>query len=140
MVVQRATIFEEPQIEGLRRAFFDRWDERVHRRPKGTIWWIAREGERVLACTSYLDGEDGRAMQDFYCVDGPIGVRALRKLRDTLFAKADDDRMRLIIPCNPLNAAMLRAYGWTVTVKPTRHSQGLTPVAVILIREPKGDA
>lgn len=137
MIVQRATIFEEPQIEALRRAFFEKWKEPVHRRPPGTVWWIARAKERVLACTSYLDGPDGRAMQDFYCVADRSGVRALREIRDHLFERADIEGVRLIIPVNPLNKAMLNAYGWTVSWKETRHGQGLTPVALILIREPK---
>jgi hypothetical protein len=139
MIIQRATVLEYFQIEALRTAYFDKWKEAVHRRPAGTVWWIVREGDRVLACTSYVDAEEGRAMQDFYCVDGPQGVRALRALKDELFARADIDGVRLIIPCNPKNKAMLNAYGWAITLKATRHRRGLIPVAVIMIREPRGD-
>jgi hypothetical protein len=138
MIVQRGTVLEYFQIEALRAAYFAEWGEQVHRRPPGTVWWIARDGDRVLACTSYYDKPpEGRMMQDFYCVKGPLGIRALRRLRDELFAEADAEGLRLVVPCNPMNTAMLRAYGWELELKRTRHCRDLVPVAVIMIREPK---
>jgi hypothetical protein len=135
MVVQRATVFEYFQIEQLREAYFRARDLPVQRW-LGARWAVASEGSRVLAAVSWEDAAGERVVHDFYRVDDRAGIRALKHLGKWVCDEADRDGIRLVFGVDPRNAEMLNAFGWKLTIEPTRHEQKLVPVAVMLIREP----
>lgn len=126
LVVDRATVFEWPQIEALRVAYFEAWDQPVQRRSTNTVWYIARIGERVVGTFSTEMSSGQLWALDFYVVSGRDGVLAAGAMYKALYALADAEDVDLVCCVNPSNLRQLEA-----TV-----AHGFDPIGVLLLRKP----
>jgi hypothetical protein len=86
IVVTLATLYEWPQIEALRRAWYKEANAPVQRRDN-VMWVVALEEERVVGCYAYHDDEYGiRWVTDLYRVPGRAGRDALLAIYDFMCA------------------------------------------------------
>lgn len=120
IVVDRATILEWPQIEALRRAYFEAREEPIQRRPPEVAWYVARVGERVLGCYSSHDlPNDGqRWIHDFYRVPGREGARAWAAMWADIEHNRDQDGVVVLAAIAPDNLPQIGALAkraWTIT-------------------------
>jgi hypothetical protein len=143
MVVTRATVLEFPQVEQLRRAYFESIGEPVQRRSDRVVWMIARTGEIVAACASYVDVEDlsepWRVVHDLYRVPGFRGTRGVALIlawlreqsiieRRTVGASIDArNEQQILALCErgyyPANV-ILKSRPWEVSSAGSDHSRG----------------
>lgn len=128
MVIEEATILEQPQIEALRRAYFDARGQEVQRRDENVRWYVARVGERVVGCYSAMDDSAMRQRWgcDFYRVPGRLGTRAIAEMQWHITSCADRDGYGVGFAVDPSNVPMLRA----------AERRGFVPVGVLFYRHP----
>jgi len=128
ITVQPATVGEWPEIESLRRAYFEARNQPIQRRGDGTHWMVALdENDRVVGCYSYEDVPDlhQRWALDFYRRPGKVGRAACAAMWRHLRAMTKYDDLRLAATVAPDNAAQLGAM----------ERRGFRPVGIILLLE-----